>query len=69
MTRDLRRNSQNRYTAAVTIIESIDQMEIAGSRTPGTDGQATSQMRFRAGGKRCRRIDSVMALSESPEIP
>src|SRR6266404_8359550 len=46
MTRDLRRNSQNRHTAAVTIIESIDQMEIAGSRTPGTDGQATSQMRF-----------------------
>src|SRR5207237_8548319 len=48
---DLRGNGQNRNTAAVTIVESVDQMEIARSATTGADGQATSQMRFRAGRK------------------
>src|SRR5437588_3346019 len=49
---DLRGNGQNRNTAPVTIIKTVNQMEIARSATPGAHGQASGQMRFRAGGKR-----------------
>src|SRR5207249_1352365 len=55
ITRDLRRNGQNRHPTAVRIIEAIDQMEIAGSATSGADSQASGEMRLRAGGK-CGRF-------------
>ena len=40
--RDLRGNRQNRNTVAVTIEESVDQMEVAGSATTGAHGKTAS---------------------------
>jgi hypothetical protein len=40
--RDLRGNRENWNTVAVTIKESVDQMEIAGSATTGAHGKTAS---------------------------
>ena len=84
ITWNLRRDGEDGNTAAVTVVESVDQMQIPGTATAGADRQSSREMRFRAGGKRRRlfvshvnpanlflvlRIESVMPLSESPETP
>src|SRR6266542_3485301 len=50
--RNMRCNRQDWDTAAVSVIQTVDQMEIARPAAPGTDRQAACQMRLRAGCKR-----------------
>src|SRR5207249_11739850 len=50
---NLRGNGEDGDAIAMTVVETIDQMQIAGTATSGTDGQVSREMRFRAGGKRC----------------
>ena len=49
---NLRRNGENRNTVALAVVETIDQMQVAGTATAGADRQSSGEMRFRAGGKR-----------------
>ena len=49
---NLRGNRQDGNAAAVTVVESVDQMQIAGTATSGADRQSSGEMRFRSGGKR-----------------
>ena len=51
---NLRGDGKNWNTAAVTIVKSIDQMQIARAATPRADCEAAGQMRFRTGGERGR---------------
>ena len=81
---NLRGDGEDRNTAAVTVVEPVDQMQVAGTAAAGADRQSSGEMRFRAGGKRggflmshvnpshvcsCLRIESVIPLSESPATP
>jgi hypothetical protein len=50
----LRGDSENWNTAAVTIVKSIDQMQISRAATSGTNRETSGEMRFRAGGERSR---------------
>src|SRR5437879_7068295 len=54
MAGDLRGDGEDRDTTAVTVVEAVDQMEIARATTAGADGQAAAEMRLRARGKRRR---------------
>jgi len=45
------RYSQHRHAAAMTIIEAIDEMEIARSATPGAYRKFACQRRFRSAGE------------------
>src|SRR5258708_38588653 len=47
-------NGQDSHTPAVTVVESIDQMQIAGPATSGADRQSSGEMGFCASGKRRR---------------
>jgi hypothetical protein len=44
-------NSQNRDAAAMAIVETADEMEIARSAAPRAYGKLARQRRFRSGGK------------------
>ena len=43
---DLRRNSQHRHAAALTIVQAVDEMQIARSAAAGAHGQCLRQVRF-----------------------
>src|SRR5207244_2086100 len=51
LTWNLRGDGKNWNTAAVTIVKSIDQMQIAWTATSRADREAAGQMRFRTGGE------------------
>ena len=51
---NLRRDGEDGDTAAMTVVESVDQMQVTGAATSGADSQSPCEMRFRASGKRCR---------------
>ena len=38
---NLRGDGENRDTAAVAVVETVDQMQIAGTATPGADREAS----------------------------
>ena len=47
----LRGDRQDGHTAAMAIIKSVDQMQIARTAAPGADRQCARKMRFRSRGK------------------
>jgi hypothetical protein len=51
---NLRRNGENRNTAAMAVIEPIDQMHVTGTATASADCQTPCEMCFRSSSKRCR---------------
>ena len=51
---DLCRDGEDRNPAAVTIVESVDQVQISGTAAPGADRQSAGEMGIRARGKGCR---------------
>src|SRR6202162_2982200 len=51
---NLRRNCENRNTAAMAVVEPIDQMQITGTATASADRQTPCEMRFRSSSKRRR---------------
>src|SRR5262245_61543277 len=51
--RNLCCDGEDGHPTAVTVVESVDQMQIARTTTAGAGGQSSCQMRFRASGKRC----------------
>src|SRR5437588_9326661 len=51
LTWNLRGDGKNWNTAAVTIVKSIDQMQIAWTATSRADRETAGQMRFRTGGE------------------
>src|SRR6266446_204926 len=53
-TRNLRRDSKDGNSAAMTIVKTVDQMQIAWTATSGAHGQLFGQLRFGAGGERRR---------------
>src|ERR1700688_187565 len=57
---NLRRNSENRNTAAMAVVEPIDQMQVTGTATAGTDRQTPCEMRFRSSSKGCGLFISYM---------
>src|ERR1700684_2837571 len=57
---NLRGNSKYRHPAAMTIVEPVDQMQIARAATSRAHGYIPAKMRFRAGGKRRRLLVSHM---------
>src|SRR5438445_12544185 len=50
---NLRRNGENGNSTAMTIVEAVDQMEIARAAASGTHRQLFCQLCFRAGSERC----------------
>jgi hypothetical protein len=83
LARNLRRNRKYGDPGAMTIVEAVNQMKIAGTTTAGTHGQLPGQLRLGAGRERRRffmpdgnplqifpgRIESVTPFSESPTSP
>src|SRR6202051_2537379 len=51
---NLRGNSKYRHPAAMTIVEPVDQMQIARPATSRANGKFPGKMRLRSGGKRRR---------------
>src|SRR6202790_1466509 len=51
---NLRRNGENRNTAAMAVVEPIDQVQVAGATAAGADRQTPCEMRFRTSSKRRR---------------
>src|SRR3984957_8648762 len=51
---NLRRNCENRNTAAMADVEPIDQMQITGTAAASTDRQTPCEMRFRSSSERRR---------------
>src|SRR5216684_2618838 len=51
---NLRRNGENRNTAAMAVIEPINQMQVTGTAAAGADRQTPCEMRFRSSSKRRR---------------
>src|SRR6202035_3296568 len=51
---NLRRNSENRNTAAMAVVEPIDQMQVAGTAATGAYRQPPCEMRFCSSSKRRR---------------
>jgi hypothetical protein len=51
---DERREGEDGHPAAVTVVEAVDQMQVRGATTAGTDRQSSGEMRLRACGKRGR---------------
>jgi len=52
MTGDLRSDGEDRDSAAVTVVETVDQMQVPRATTAGADRQVAAQMRLGSGGKR-----------------
>ena len=52
---DVCRDREHRGPAAMAVEEPVDQMQVAGSATSGTDGQSTGQLRLRAR-RECRGL-------------
>ena len=50
---NLRRDGQDGNTAAVTVVEPVDQMQVPGTAAPSADRQPAREMSFRSSGKRC----------------
>ncbi len=50
-TGNLRRNRQDRNAAAMTIEETVDEMQVTGTTASGADREPIRQMRFRASSK------------------
>src|SRR5258708_19951258 len=55
LARNLRRNGQHRHAAAVAVVESVDQVHIAGPATSGANRQFTRQVGLGTPGK-CPRL-------------
>src|SRR6266853_712436 len=51
---NLRRNGENRNTAAMAVIEPIDQMQVTRTATASADRQTPCEMCFCSSSKRCR---------------
>src|SRR2546422_589007 len=51
---NLRGDSEDGHTTAVTVVEAVDQVQITGATTAGADCQASAEMRVRARSKRRR---------------
>src|ERR1700688_919535 len=51
---NLRRNGENRNTAAMAVVEPIDQMQVTGTAATGAYRQTPCEMRFRTSSKRRR---------------
>src|ERR1700692_3297350 len=51
---NLRRNGENRNTAAMAVVQPIDQMQVTRTAATGADCQPPCEMRFRASSKRRR---------------
>ena len=51
MTGDLRGDGEDRHPAAVTVVEAVDQVQIAGTTAACADGQASGEMRVCARGE------------------
>src|SRR4029453_9753974 len=49
---NLRCDGKDGNTAAVTVVESVDQVQVARTAAAGADRQSSRELRFRAGGKR-----------------
>ena len=49
--RYMRGDRQHRNAASMTVIQAVDQMQVAWSRTPRADAQLAGEVRFGAGGK------------------
>jgi hypothetical protein len=49
--RDLRRDGEDRNPAAVTVVESVNQVQISGTAAPGANRQPSGEMRIRARGE------------------
>src|SRR6202049_3031619 len=57
---NLRRNGEDRNTAAMAVIEPIDQMQVTGTAAAGADRQTPCEMRFRTSSKGCGLFISYM---------
>ena len=55
---NLRGDGEDRHTAAVAVVESVDQVQVAGTAAAGADRQSPGEMRLRARGKRGRLLVS-----------
>ena len=80
---NLRGNGEHGNTAAVAVVEAVDQMQVARSAAPGADRELSGEVRFGARGERSRLLvadvhpselvlrsdGSVIPFSESPETP
>src|SRR5882724_6811564 len=53
---DLRCDRQHRDTAAVALVEAVDQMQVAGTAAAGAHRQLAREVGFRSGGKRCHLL-------------
>jgi hypothetical protein len=51
---DLRRDGQDRNPVSVTVVESVDQVQISGTATAGANRQPAREMGIRTRGKGCR---------------
>src|SRR5258707_10625076 len=47
----MRRNRKNRHRASLAVVESVDEMKIAGTAAPGEDCKLAGDVRVRARGK------------------
>jgi hypothetical protein len=47
------RDGQDGHSAAMAVVEPVDQMQMPRTAAPGADGQSSREVRFRAGSKRC----------------
>src|SRR4029077_11099972 len=57
---DLGSDGEHWHTTSVTIVKPINQMHVARPAAPRADGEASGQVCFGAGGKRCRLFMSHM---------
>ena len=54
--RYMRGDRQHGNAASMTVIQTVDQVQVARSRTPRTDAQLACEVRFGAGGKGARLL-------------
>src|ERR1700682_1189943 len=53
---NLRGDGEDGHPAAVTVVEPVDQVQVAGTAAARADGQSSGEMRFRARGERRRLL-------------
>ncbi len=56
----LRGDGQHGHAAALAIVETVDQMQIARTAAPGANRQCSRKMRFRSRGEGCRLFVSYV---------
>lgn len=80
---NVRGERQHRHATSMTVIQTVDQVQVTRPRTPGTDAQLSGEVRLGAGGKGARllvptcihamsswlKIASVRPFRESPATP